>query len=423
MQQLANITYFLPCIVSLVWLFIYSFRVKVITQRLMMAMLLLCIFYFASYAFYITPNTDYHAMAMLDMFNVPVILSLAAVNLLFVYTHHSTSLIHSRWQVILFIPVFIVSSANFLLYYIIGVDGAAEYYKAFDQCGAFPAAFESHLFRLFYQINNLFLNYLLLAYILFTLILCAKLSAKYGYRFGEVFRFFFKKNQSKPIRVICFLEIVSLCLLAPLAGLGRTFMIEHPGIGSSLSILLSGSLFCLFYVEYMINIPEFTLSSLSHVQVGNMPDEAETAQTISTTRTIEKGKEEDAIFTNNEEIPLETGSISPTLISNLKNAFDQEKIFLDPEISIQKLAAHLSTNRTTLSAAVSQTYGVNFRQLVARYRIEAAKNYMVNNPEAKQDLVAAECGFGTAQAFNQKFKEVVGDSPRMWIIKHSTDKI
>lgn len=407
MQHLADITYFLPCIVSLVWLFIYSFRVKVITQRLMTAVLLLSVFYFTAYAFNITPDTDYQMMAVFGMINVPVILLLATVNLLFVYTHHSTSLIHSRWHLILFLPALIVSSVNSFLYYHIGIDGAAQYYQAFDQYGEFPPDYESLLFRLFHRINGIALNFILLAYILFTLFVCIKLTTRNGYRFGDVFRFFFGKNHSKPIRVICFLEIVTLCLLIPLAGLGRTFMIQHPVLGCLLSILLSVTLFCLFYVEYMINIPEFSLSSLSHVQLG-IPNVATTKRTKSKTEAIGTEDPEDTVSDESIIVPQ-------SLISSLKNAFEQEKVFLDQDLSIQKLAAHLSTNRTTLSAAVSQTYGVNFRQLVAHFRIEAAQKYMLENPGAKQELVAAECGFGTAQAFNQKFKEVVGESPRTWL--------
>lgn len=184
-------------------------------------------------------------------------------------------------------------------------------------------------------------------------------------------------------------------------------MIQHPVLGCLLSILLSVTLFCLFYVEYMINIPEFSLSSLSHVQLG-IPNVATTKRTKSKTEVIGTEDPEDTVSDESIIVPQ-------SLISSLKNAFEQEKVFLDQDLSIQKLAAHLSTNRTTLSAAVSQTYGVNFRQLVAHFRIEAAQKYMLENPEAKQELVAAECGFGTAQAFNQKFKEVVGESPRTWL--------
>lgn len=416
MQQIANITYFLPCLVSLMWLIIYSFRVKVFTQKVMMAVIMLCVLYFTNYAFYISPDADYQVMCIFDMINVPVVLLLVTVNLVCIYSHHSQALVESRWYLAIYAPVFVFSSVNFFIYYMVGVDGMAKFFAGYDHEGVLPPAYDNLLFQFFVKFHRVLHNVILLTYILVSMGLCFWLSVKNGYRAGDVSRFFFRHNASKPIRVICFLEFVSLCLLVPLAGLGRTYMIQNPMTGSLLSALLCVSLFFLFYVEYMVDLPEFTLSSLTNITIGGELNEVKAPQADAPVNEVPANEEEP-----DELIPAEAAIVvQPEMISQLRQVFDEEKIYLDPELTLQKLATHLSSNRTTLSAAVSQAYGVNFRQLVAHYRIEAAKRYMHEHPEAKQDLVAIECGFGTAQAFNQKFKEVTGDSPRMWMIKHTT---
>lgn len=408
MQQIANILYFLPCIVSLLWLIIYCFRDKVYTQRLMMALLALCVYYFMTYAFYISPQTDYQVMVILDVLNVPVILTLLAVDTLFVSAHHSRHLIQSRWVVVLFIPVFFISSVNFLLYYILGIDHVAILFEQLDSHGGLLPAYDSNLNQLFVTLHTSLHRYLLVAYIVHIFLVSFEVSRREGYRLGNVYRFFFKGQPSNATRVICLLNTISLLLLMPLAGMGRSYLFNHPTLGAILSLLLSFSLFLLFYVEYIIDTPVFTLRSLSNMQLM----QPQPTKTVS----YEESDEEELSLGHAAEQAV---AQHPELVSALHKAFEEDQLHLDTHLSIQSLAAQLSTNRTTLSLIIGQTYGITFRQLVARYRIESAKKYMLANPDAKQEVIAMECGFGTAQAFNQKFKEVEGDSPKIWLVKHS----
>lgn len=411
MQQIASLVYFLPCIISLLWLIIYWFRTRVRTQRLMMVMLVLCVYYFTTYAFLISSSTDYRVMSLLDVLNVPVILTILALDALFVSAHHSNTLIQSHWQIILFIPIFLFSSVNCLLYYIIGIDEASLLFDQFDRYGKLLPASDTTINHLFIHLRVAFHRFVVSPYILFILVLSLVVSRREGYRFGRVWGFFFRGQESSATRVICLLNTTTLLLLIPLAAIGRSYLYNHPGLGKVLTLLLSVSLFLLFYVEYVIDTPRFTLRDLSHVQfvlpqVPLVVDEP-TAEVDDTSE---------------DELPSERAAElavaqHPELVDAVRKAFDTEQIYLDQRLSIQGMASLLSTNRTTLSLVIGKVYGTTFRQLVARYRIEAAKRYMLANVDAKQEVVAMECGFGTAQAFNQKFKEVEGESPRIWLMK------
>lgn len=410
MQQIASILYFVPCLVSLLWLIIYCFREKVLTQRLMVVLLVLCVYYFLTYAFYISPGTDYRVMSLLDVFNVPVILTILAVDAIFVSAHHSQRLLHSRWLWLLFIPIFFFSAGNFLLYYIIGIDQVAFLYEQIDRYGFLSPTIDTEINHLFMQLHISLHRYVLLAYILFIFVLSYEASRREGYRFGNVCRFFFHGQESNATRVISLLNTTTLLLLMPLAGMGRSFLFNHPLLGVCITLLLSFSLFLLFYVEYIIDTPSFTLRSLSHMQ---LVQPSPSTQSL----TIGEGAEEEEEVALGRAADLAVAQ-HPELVNALRKAFETEHIYLDSRLTIQSLASQLSTNRTTLSLIIGRIYGVTFRQLVARYRIESAKSYMLANPEAKQEVVAMECGFGNAQAFNQKFKEVEGESPKYWLLKH-----
>lgn len=412
MRQLASIIYFLPCIISLLWLIIYWFRFKVRTQRLMMLMLVLCVYYFTTYAFLISSSTDYRVMSLLDVLNVPVILTILAVDALFVSAHHSNDLFQSRWKVILFIPVFFFSSVNCLLYYIIGIDEASHLFEQFDRYGKLLPASDTTINHLFMQLRVAFHRFVVSPYILFILVLSMVLSRREGYRLGSVIGFFFRGKESTATRIICLLNSVTLLLLMPLAAIGRSYLYNHPGLGIVLTLMLSVSLFLLFYVEYVIDTPRFTLRDLSHMQLVQPQPMSDV---MATAAGSDEGDDEELPNGRAAELAVEQ---HPELVDAVRKAFDTEKIYLDQRLSIQNMSARLSTNRTTLSLVIGKLYGTTFRQLVARYRVEAAKRYMLANADAKQEVVAMECGFGTAQALNQKFKEVEGESPRIWLMKH-----
>lgn len=414
MSQFLAAIYFIPCIICLVWTFIYFFRVKTSTQKMMLVMLVLSVFYFATYAFYIMPETDYVVMAHLDMFNIPVILLILAVDVLFVWSHQNRKVLESRLHLLLYVPVLVVSSAHFLIYYITGCSEIARFAEALDRYGTYPPGFGELQFVLYYRFNFYVLTSVMAAFILIIAYSCIRLSWRHGYRLGAGFRFFFLAHESNPVRVVCFLNLATVLLLVPMVpteGLSRTFLLNHPVLGCGLTLLLSVVLFCLVYVEYMINLPRLSLSSLSHVDINGSANPVVPAA-------ADVGSDDPSPAPAAAPLPVAIRSEEQLRIQTaLRKAFDQERIYLDPNLSIVSLASHLATNRTALALIIMQVYGVNFRQLVARYRIDAAKNYMLQHPEAKQDEVALECGFITAQAFNQKFKELVGDAPRMWMVK------
>ena len=64
---------------------------------------------------------------------------------------------------------------------------------------------------------------------------------------------------------------------------------------------------------------------------------------------------------------------------------------------------------------VNNTYNLGFPELINTLRVDYAEQYILAHQNAKQEEIAAECGFLSASSFNTTFKKVTGITPKVWI--------
>jgi AraC-like DNA-binding protein len=90
-----------------------------------------------------------------------------------------------------------------------------------------------------------------------------------------------------------------------------------------------------------------------------------------------------------------------------------EKPFLDNELNLLKLAAHMQITIHTLSYVINEGYGENFAQYVNRYRVEEAKKLLDDPQVAHLSIlgIAFDAGFNSKTVFNTTFKKITGLSP------------
>ncbi|MCF8298023.1 MAG: AraC family transcriptional regulator [Saprospiraceae bacterium] len=98
----------------------------------------------------------------------------------------------------------------------------------------------------------------------------------------------------------------------------------------------------------------------------------------------------------------------------IENAFKQDKIHLDNELTIDKLAYHLSMDTTELSSILNHEMNTNFYQLINSYRVEEVKKKLQEDDQRFFTLlaIAFDCGFNSKSTFNRVFKEFTGVSPK-----------
>lgn len=99
--------------------------------------------------------------------------------------------------------------------------------------------------------------------------------------------------------------------------------------------------------------------------------------------------------------------------SALLEMMDNKKPFLDPELSLFKLATQVDISSHLLSYVINNGCDENFYQFINRYRIEEAKK-MIQDP-GMQHLslmgIAFEVGFNSKTVFNTTFKKCTNQTP------------
>ncbi|GAB5555539.1 MAG: helix-turn-helix domain-containing protein [Saprospiraceae bacterium] len=104
-------------------------------------------------------------------------------------------------------------------------------------------------------------------------------------------------------------------------------------------------------------------------------------------------------------------------INNLKKSLlivlEQEKPYLEEQLSLAQLSQKLGISDKKLSALLNHYIGESFYDLINRYRVEHAKGLILDPNYEHLTLLAIgmEAGFSSKSSFNRIFKKVAGLSP------------
>jgi AraC-like DNA-binding protein len=96
----------------------------------------------------------------------------------------------------------------------------------------------------------------------------------------------------------------------------------------------------------------------------------------------------------------------------LKYAMEEDRVFTRSDLRLRDLCGHLNENTHYVSQIINQSLGTSFYDLVNRYRVEAAKQLLQENPELSVLDIAMEVGFNSKSPFNAAFKKITGMTPK-----------
>lgn len=101
------------------------------------------------------------------------------------------------------------------------------------------------------------------------------------------------------------------------------------------------------------------------------------------------------------------------IIKKIEAEFENNKIFLDRELTLHKLAEHTNERPHFISQTLSTQVGENFNDFVNRYRIEHAKGMLRNEKynHFKIEAIALESGFNNKVTFNKAFSKFTLTTP------------
>lgn len=105
------------------------------------------------------------------------------------------------------------------------------------------------------------------------------------------------------------------------------------------------------------------------------------------------------------------GVLNEALVTKLERLLTDEKIWINPHLTLADLAAAVGTNRTYLSNYLNGSLNTTFYDYINGFRLEAALA-MLNDPTSTATMVeiAEACGFNSISTFRRVFVKVKGCS-------------
>ncbi len=126
-------------------------------------------------------------------------------------------------------------------------------------------------------------------------------------------------------------------------------------------------------------------------------------------------KEFEEMFQLFEEIAPQTHFNG--LKARIIQLMEKDRYYLQQDLKLSDLAVKLGTNRNYIYNAINLDMGVSFSEFVNRYRVEYAKQLLLNNPNISVSEICFESGFSSEATFYRNFRLFTGTTPIRWMKK------
>lgn len=119
--------------------------------------------------------------------------------------------------------------------------------------------------------------------------------------------------------------------------------------------------------------------------------------------------------------PAPDSSRDEQLMQRIIRLMEEQRPYLDSDLKQADMAMALGVRLDEVSRCINSN-AFNFSQFVNGYRIEYAKQLMLQKPGIKMTQVAIESGFSNETSFYRTFKAIVGMPPSEWASQKTTYK-
>lgn len=108
-----------------------------------------------------------------------------------------------------------------------------------------------------------------------------------------------------------------------------------------------------------------------------------------------------------------SGKLKSDLITGLEQIMIEEKMFLNPRLSIDDVAERLGTNSKYISQVLNEHHQRNFYAYINAFRIEEAQRLLLSPAHRKYSIlaIAEMSGFSSKSSFNEAFKVLTNQTP------------
>ncbi|WP_435352800.1 helix-turn-helix domain-containing protein [Emticicia sp. SJ17W-69] len=184
-------------------------------------------------------------------------------------------------------------------------------------------------------------------------------------------------------------------------------------------LIIAGEVFkwCWFAADYIIDLPFekdwwwhlFTVVIICYVGIKGYAQH----QPLRLTYNSKSVLQEEIKMQNMIETPTDLKEEQLAMKLKIEKIMLQDKLYLEPELSLSDLALKLKTNTSVLSSAINSNFGKNFNDFVNEYRVEEFKKQIKLSENQHYTLlaIAFDCGFNSKATFNRAFKKFTGQAP------------
>ena len=106
-----------------------------------------------------------------------------------------------------------------------------------------------------------------------------------------------------------------------------------------------------------------------------------------------------------------TDAHAEQLATRIRSAMTQDALYLDPNLSLQKLSRHVGALPNQISQTLNDQIGSTFFDYIAHHRIEAAKPLIVEGVNSSL-TISLDVGFNSRSTFYKAFKRETGMTPK-----------
>ncbi|GLR13518.1 hypothetical protein GCM10007907_23080 [Chitinimonas prasina] len=100
-----------------------------------------------------------------------------------------------------------------------------------------------------------------------------------------------------------------------------------------------------------------------------------------------------------------------SLLALLNQTMHEQQLYLNPNLSLALLAKKVGNLQTTVSQVLNEHLKKSFNLYINEFRIQHAKDLLINESHLNMELVAERSGFNSSSTFFAAFKKITGQTP------------
>jgi len=420
METLYNIIIFSPFVVTLCWSVMGLLKWKKSFRTWMSnLMLIVASFYLYGSSGFIAHPTDYSALPVYDV--LCWFSGVALMPCIWAYLLSLKGLrLNNFWRTLF--PIFVITNTvvSAILYYMLGPEESALYFQSrFEGTPFYPS--NPGLITLLKNIGIYFYRVVILAeFVVFMSHIVWNAGGPLN--IAKAFKNYYVDRIPVPFYVCQMITVLELLVVIILrATFFEVYLIQHMFLTILIYIAMTVMSCIICYKTLFNDVKELSLddffspviygSALEDIDEVVAPVEEPVLSVSDIVFGVRVNKDSNVSFT-----PLPDDVLIP-LQKSFDEYFNQGEAFLEKGITLVKIAEDIKSNKSYVSKVVSMTYGMTFPEYLNKKRIEYAKSVLLNEPDIKQEVLAEQCGFANASAFNRAFKRETDQTPRMWCLQ------